>query len=94
MQAQTMQNMVSQPLDPKTISSLPNDQQKTIVGEKLYPLIYAQQPKLAGKITGMLLDSYFTEEVLHLLETPDALAAKVKEAVAVLEQHQQSQAAQ
>lgn len=45
-------------------------------GERLYPHIHALHPHLAGKITGMLLEMNNTE-LLHLLEVPDALHAKV-----------------
>ena len=85
--ATTMQQMAAAPLDPKRIAELPVESQKLVLGEKLYPLIHQSQPELAGKITGMLLDSYFSEEIIHLIETPDALAAKILEALAVLEQH-------
>ena len=32
------------------------DQQKQMLGERLFPLVSRQQPELAGKITGMLLE--------------------------------------
>jgi polyadenylate-binding protein len=38
------------------ISQLPPNQQKQMLGEAIYPKIQAQQPELAGKITGMLLE--------------------------------------
>jgi polyadenylate-binding protein len=38
------------------ILSAPPAQQKQMLGEALYPKIAAQQPELAGKITGMLLE--------------------------------------
>jgi polyadenylate-binding protein len=41
---------------------------------------------LAGKITGMLLEMD-NSELLLLMETPEALEAKVDEAVEVLKQH-------
>lgn len=45
-------------------------------GERLYPLIHAIHPSLAGKITGMLLE-IDNSELLLLLESPDSLRSKV-----------------
>ena len=45
-------------------------------GERLYPLIHAMHPSLAGKITGMLLE-IDNSELLLLLESPDSLRCKV-----------------
>uniref|UniRef100_A0A8C2DFU4 Polyadenylate-binding protein n=1 Tax=Cyprinus carpio TaxID=7962 RepID=A0A8C2DFU4_CYPCA len=56
-------------------------------GERLYPLIQALHPTLAGKITGMLLE-IDNSELLHMLESPESLHSKVEEAVAVLQAHQ------
>lgn len=41
------------------------------------------EPQFAAKVTGMLLEMNPTE-VLHLLESPQALQAKVAEALEVL----------
>lgn len=40
----------------QTINAAPPAQQKQMLGEAIYPKIHAQQPELAGKITGMLLE--------------------------------------
>jgi polyadenylate-binding protein len=61
------------------------EQQKQMLGERLFPLVQRLQPELAGKITGMLLEMD-NSELLLLLESPDALSAKVDEAIAVLKQ--------
>jgi polyadenylate-binding protein len=62
--------------------------QKQLLGEKLYPLVQQHQPELAGKITGMLLEMDNTE-LIHFLESPDALRAKIQEAVDALNLHLQ-----
>ncbi|KAK9908763.1 hypothetical protein WJX75_002528 [Coccomyxa subellipsoidea] len=62
------------------------EQQKQMLGERLFPLVQRLQPELAGKITGMLLEMD-NSELLLLLESPDALQAKVDEAITVLKQH-------
>lgn len=51
----------------------------------LYPKIHSTQPDLAGKITGMLLEMD-SSELLYLLENDDALEAKIKEALDVLDE--------
>uniref|UniRef100_A0A672M2P3 Polyadenylate-binding protein n=1 Tax=Sinocyclocheilus grahami TaxID=75366 RepID=A0A672M2P3_SINGR len=56
-------------------------------GERLFPLIQAMHPSLAGKITGMLLE-IDNSELLHMLESHESLRSKVEEAVAVLQAHQ------
>merc|ERR1712118_95212 len=69
-------------------SAVPAEQQKMMLGERLFPLIEKHQEvgEQAGKITGMLLDMD-TPELLHLIESPEALSQKVVEAIQVLVQH-------
>ncbi|GMI83676.1 POLY(A) BINDING PROTEIN 8, poly(A) binding protein 8 [Hibiscus trionum] len=66
------------------------EQQRTMLGENLYPLVEQLEPEAAAKVTGMLLEMDQTE-VLHLLESPEALKAKVTEAMEVLKTVAQQQ---
>merc|ERR1719336_3032088 len=74
------------PLTSEMLSSANPSQQKQMIGERIFPKIQHREPKLAGKITGMLLEMDNTE-LLHLLEDEDALMAKINEALAVLNSH-------
>lgn len=65
-------------------------EQRTMLGENLYPLVEQLEPESAAKVTGMLLEMDQTE-VLHLLESPEALKAKVAEAMEVLRNVSQQQ---
>lgn len=53
------------------------------LGEHLYPHVEKLEPNNAAKVTGMLLEMD-QSEVIHLLESPDALKQKVAEAMEVL----------
>ncbi|CAA7271654.1 unnamed protein product [Cyclocybe aegerita] len=61
-------------------------EQKQMLGEVIYMRIAGTEPELAGKITGMLLEMD-NNELLHLLDSPDAMANKVNEALAVLHEY-------
>ncbi|URD95043.1 Polyadenylate-binding protein [Musa troglodytarum] len=59
------------------------EQQRMMLGENLYPLVDQLEHGYAAKVTGMLLEMD-QNEVLHLLESPEALQTKVAEAMGVL----------
>merc|ERR1719330_320048 len=67
-------------------AAAPPQEQKQMLGERLFPLIQRMYPDLAGKITGMLLE-IDNAELLHMLEDGNSLKSKVEEAVAVLQAH-------
>ncbi|XP_020485157.1 polyadenylate-binding protein 1-like isoform X1 [Labrus bergylta] len=76
-----------EPLTASLLAAAQPMDQKQLLGERLYPLIHSLHPNLAGKITGMLLE-IDNSELLHMLESPESLHAKVDEAIAVLQAHQ------
>ncbi len=61
------------------------EQQKQMLGERLYMLIVPFKSQLAGKITGMLLEGLNTAELLGLIDSPIALHEKIKLAVDAIE---------
>jgi polyadenylate-binding protein len=76
----------SEPLTIKALAAAPEEMRKQMIGERLFPLIKMQEPTLAGKITGMLLEMD-NGELIHLLESHAALNEKISEALQVLQQH-------
>merc|ERR1711881_466663 len=76
-----------EPLTASMLAAALPQEQKQMLGERLYPLIESTHPDLASKITGMLLE-IDNSELLHMLESGESLKAKVEEAVAVLQAHQ------
>mmetsp|Transcript_14251 Transcript_14251/g.21091 ORF Transcript_14251/g.21091 Transcript_14251/m.21091 type:complete len:675 (+) Transcript_14251:93-2117(+) len=82
----SMQGLRSESLTAQALAAASPEMQKNMIGERLYPLIHQMHPNLAGKITGMLLEMD-NGELLHLLESPEALKSKVYEALQVLETH-------
>jgi polyadenylate-binding protein len=79
-----------EPLTASMLAAAQPQEQKQMLGERLFPLIQVMYPDLAGKITGMLLE-IDNSELLHMLESRESLKAKVEEAVAVLQAHQAKQ---
>jgi polyadenylate-binding protein len=96
-QSQPQQNRTRQPRNPvpagpggkknftlEQLASYPPDQQKLLLGEKLYALIEKKTDK-APKITGMLLDSGFDiKELFSLIQSEEKLNHKIDEALSVL----------
>jgi len=72
----------------RDILSFPPEEQKSVLGERIYPIILKSQPALAGKITGMILDSLPVEEILNLVDNVEGLNEKILEALNVLDEHQ------
>ncbi len=67
------------------VSSAPVEQQKRMLGEALYPKVISyekvQDPEVAGKITGMMLD-LDNNEILTLLEDEILFKSRIEEAFA------------
>jgi len=80
------------PITIKALASAPEEQRKQMLGERLFPRIFSQQPGLAGKITGMLLEMD-NGELINLLESEQALNDKIHEALTVLQQSQENEEA-
>ncbi|KAJ6391884.1 hypothetical protein OIU77_025777 [Salix suchowensis] len=82
----------AQPTTPVLISTLTSalasatpENCMMMLGEQIYPLVECLEPDHVAKVTGMLLEMDQTE-VLHLIESPDALRKKVAEAMHVLQE--------
>lgn len=76
----------NQPLTIESLAKASSQDQKIMLGEKLYPLIEERQQGLGSKLTGMLLEMD-NADILHLIESPEALAEQIDEALAVLRKH-------
>lgn len=82
-----------EPLTTGMLAAAQPQEQKQMLGERLYPLIHSMHPEWAGKITGMLLE-IDNAELLHMLDSRESLKAKVDEAVVVLQAHTAKQTTQ
>ena len=87
LQAATGQSQCSEPLTLEMLTSATPEQRKQMLGEKLYSLIAEKQSALASKITGMILEME-NPDILHLLESPEALTEQVNEALEALRSHE------
>ena len=59
-------------------TATPQDQ-KELLGERLFPQIQWMNSDLAGKLTGMMLEK-LNEKILQMIENPDYLTEEVKAA--------------
>jgi polyadenylate-binding protein len=66
-----------EPLTASMLAAAPPQEQKQMLGERIFPLIQSMYPELAGKITGMLLE-IDNSELVHMLEHQESLKGKVK----------------
>ncbi|KAK3606690.1 hypothetical protein CHS0354_014761 [Potamilus streckersoni] len=80
-----------EPLTSHMLASAPPEEQKQMLGDRLFPLIQCMHPDLAGKITGMLLE-IDNSDLLCMLQSSESLKAKVDEAVVVIQAHQAKEA--
>ncbi|XP_052149767.1 polyadenylate-binding protein 7 [Oryza glaberrima] len=66
------------------LATAPPEEQKNMLGNRLYPLVERHHPDLASKITGMLLE-LGNSEVIMLLYSSNMLSAKIEECVKLLQ---------
>jgi len=85
-QQQPQQQQILQTTPEQLEAQVGSEESKQMIGEQLYAHITRDQPNLAGKITGMLLDSLSLRDLLGLLQNKPLLDSKVQEALAVLEE--------
>jgi polyadenylate-binding protein len=89
MQPPMMQQQQQQPQQQSLsaiLASMNPEQQKNVLGERLYNYILRKNPGEAAKVTGMLLEMD-NSEILNLLDTSDLLDGKISEALEVLQRH-------
>jgi len=83
--------VIPQPVNPE-LGVISAEDRKHMIGEQLFPMIAGllrdrKQEDLTGKITGMILESMDSTELVQLLESQEALMEKVEEGVYVLQKH-------
>eukprot|EP00536_Pseudo-nitzschia_multiseries_P015559 jgi/Psemu1/292082/fgenesh1_pg.910_\ len=76
------------PLTASRLAFATPEAQKEMIGDQLYHQISYSNPALAGRITGIILESGDCYELLNLLESPEELLGdRVAEVLRVLEDH-------
>lgn len=82
-----MKAYISYPITKELLNCLETAKAKQrLIGERLYCKVAVVQPKLAGKITGMLLE-LDNDRLLQLLRDNKALYSIIDEAIAILKEH-------
>lgn len=66
-----------EPLTTSMLAAAMPQEQKQMLGERMFPLIQRLNNELAGKITGMLLEMD-NSELLMMLENGELLKSKVR----------------
>lgn len=84
-----------EPITVEFLQKMSPEDQFLCASQRLYPIIMKQQPSLAPKITGMIRSWYLEshqgpEQLVTLLNNPEALNDKISEALEVWQQHVQS----
>ncbi|CAI6373476.1 unnamed protein product [Macrosiphum euphorbiae] len=79
-----------EPLTATMLATAKLEDQKQMLGERLFPLIQCMYPESTDKIIGMLLEMD-NSDLLHMLEHQESLKTKVKEAVSVVQAYQAHQ---
>mmetsp|Transcript_24704 Transcript_24704/g.33041 ORF Transcript_24704/g.33041 Transcript_24704/m.33041 type:complete len:95 (-) Transcript_24704:314-598(-) len=62
--------------------------QKNFLGEHLYVRVAAVDNELAGRIVGMVLDAYTTEQIIDNLHSDASLQTTIARAKETIAQHQ------
>ncbi|KAF7729888.1 Protein phosphatase PP2A regulatory subunit B [Apophysomyces ossiformis] len=75
------------PLTLAMVEALSPADQRQMLGERIFRVVHANHPKVAGKVTGMLLEMD-KEELVYLINHRHLLESKAREGVAALEQAQ------
>jgi len=65
------------------IANLPEEKQRNILGERIYPIVEAIQPMQAAEVTGMLL-AMDKKRLMRIIASPEALRQQIADAVRVL----------
>ena len=65
------------PLTSSMISEAQPQEEKHMLGERLWPFISAMRPETAGEIITLMLEQLDNSEILPLLDSNEALTAKV-----------------